>query len=35
LWFDLEAHLLHPGFDIRSYTSEILGTVGEVKDEQV
>jgi hypothetical protein len=30
LWFDLEDHPLHPGFDIRSYTSEILGTVVEV-----
>jgi hypothetical protein len=27
LWFDLEYHPLHPGFDIRSYTSRVLGNV--------
>jgi hypothetical protein len=27
LWFDLQVHDLHPGFDIRSYMSTVLGTV--------
>jgi hypothetical protein len=27
LWTDLQSHKLHPGFDIRSYMSTILGTV--------
>jgi hypothetical protein len=35
LWFDLENHPLHPGFDIRSYTSRVLGTVIRVEDEQI
>jgi len=33
LWFDLETHRLHPGFDIRSYMSAVLGTVIEVPNE--
>lgn len=33
LWFDLETHKLHPGFDIRSYMSTVLGTVVEVPDD--
>lgn len=33
LWFDLETHKLHPGFDIRSYMSAVLGTVIEVPDD--
>lgn len=32
LWSDLQSHKLHPGFDIRSYMSVILGTVIEVRD---
>jgi hypothetical protein len=32
LWTDLQSHKLHPGFDIRSYMSTILGTVIEVRD---
>lgn len=32
LWSDLETHNLHPGFDIRSYMSMILGSVIEVPD---
>lgn len=32
LWSDLQSHKLHPGFDIRSYMSTILGTVIEVRD---
>lgn len=32
LWFDLETHQLHPGFNIRSYMSTVLGTVIEVPD---
>lgn len=32
LWFDLETHKLHPGFNIRSYMSPVLGTVIEVPD---
>mgnify|MGYP003603923426 CR=1 FL=1 len=35
LWFDLQTHKLHPGFDIRSYMSTVLGTVIEVRDEHV
>ena len=35
LWFDLENHPLHPGFDIRSYTSRVLGTVMNVNNEQI
>jgi hypothetical protein len=27
MWFDLQVHNLHPGFDIRSYMSTVLGTV--------
>jgi hypothetical protein len=27
LWSDLEVHKLHPGFDIRSYMSTVLGSV--------
>jgi hypothetical protein len=33
LWFDLQTHKLHPGFDIRSYMSTVLGTVIEVPDD--
>ena len=32
LWCDLETHKLHPGFDIRSYMSMVLGTVIPVSD---
>ena len=32
LWFDMQSHKLHPGFDIRSYMSTVLGTVIEVRD---
>jgi hypothetical protein len=35
LWFDLQDHKLHPGFDIRSYMSTVLGTVIEVPNELV
>lgn len=35
LWFDLETHKLHPGFDIRSYMSTVLGTVIEVPDDLI
>jgi hypothetical protein len=35
LWSDLETHELHPGFDIRSYMSAVLGTVIPVSDEIV
>ena len=35
LWCDLETHKLHPGFDIRSYMSMVLGTVIPVSDEIV
>ena len=35
LWIDLETHKLHPGFDIRSYMSTVLGTVIEVTDDFV
>ena len=33
LWVDLDHHSLHPGFDIRSYMSTVLGTVIEVPNE--
>lgn len=35
LWFDLGTHSLHPGFDIRSYMSTVLGTVIEVPNELI
>lgn len=35
LWSDLQDHNLHPGFDIRSYMSTVLGTVIEVPNELV
>ena len=35
LWFDLDHHKLHPGFDIRSYMSTVLGTVIEVTNEML
>jgi hypothetical protein len=35
LWFDLESHTLHPGFDIRSYMSAVLGSVIEVPNDLV
>lgn len=35
LWFDLQTHKLHPGFDIRSYMSAVLDTVIEVRDEHL
>jgi len=35
LWVDLETHERHPGFDIRSYMSTVLGTVIEVPNELV
>ena len=35
LWFDLQTHRLHPGFDIRSYMSTVLGTVIELLDEDL
>lgn len=35
LWFDLETHKLHPGFDIRSYMSTILSMIIEVPDEMI
>jgi len=35
LWFDLQDHKLHPGFDIRSYMSTVLGTVIQVEHEHV
>jgi hypothetical protein len=35
LWADLEQHNLHPGFDIRSYMSTVLGNVIEVPNEFV
>jgi hypothetical protein len=35
LWFDLENHKLHPGFDIRSYASGVLGTVIRVPPEAI
>ena len=33
LWSDLEHHKLHPGFDIRSYMSTVLGSMIEVADD--
>jgi hypothetical protein len=33
LWSDLEHHKLHPGFDIRSYMSTVLGSMIEVGDD--
>jgi len=33
LWSDLEYHKLYPGFDIRSYTSTVLGSMIEVGDD--
>ncbi len=35
LWFDLQTHQLHPGFDIRSYMSAVLDTVIEVGDDLI
>ncbi len=35
LWFDLETHKLHPGFEIRSYMSAVLGTVLEVPNDLI
>ncbi len=35
LWLDLETHSLHPGFDIRSYMSTVLGTVIEVPNDLI
>ena len=35
LWFDLETHKLHPGYDIRSYTSAVLGTILPVEDKHI
>ena len=35
MWFDLENHPLHPGFDIRSYTSRVLGSLVRVDNEHV
>lgn len=35
LWFDLEEHHLHPGFDIRSYMSAVLDTAIEVSNEDL
>jgi hypothetical protein len=35
LWFDLQDHKLHPGFDIRSYMSTVLGTVIQVEDKHI
>ncbi len=35
LWFDLENHTLHPGFDIRSYMSTVLGTAIEAPNELI
>jgi Domain of unknown function (DUF6602) len=35
LWFDLEFHALHPGFDIRSYVSGVLGSVVKINDEHL
>ena len=32
LWFDLQAHNMHPGFDIRSYMSNSLGSIIELPD---
>lgn len=33
LWFDLQAHNIHPGFDIRSYMSDSLGSVIELPND--
>jgi hypothetical protein len=35
LWDDLQMHHLHPGFDIRSYMSEILGSMREIPQDVV
>lgn len=35
LWFDLQSHKLHPGFDIRSYMSSIMDAVIEVPNDLV
>ncbi len=35
LWFDLENHKLHPGFDIRSYTSKVLSSILVIEDEHI
>lgn len=35
LWSDLEQHQLHPGFDVRSYMSEVLASMIRVEPEQV
>jgi hypothetical protein len=35
LWFDLEFHQMHPGFDIRSYVSEVMGEIIKVEDEHL
>ena len=35
LWFDLQTHKLHPGFDIRSYMSTVLGTAIEVPNDTI
>lgn len=35
LWFDLQTHKLHPGFDIQSYMSAVLDSVIEVRDEHL
>jgi hypothetical protein len=35
LWCDLDSHSLHPGFDIRSYMSMVLGTVISVSNEML
>jgi hypothetical protein len=33
LWGDLQNHKLHPGFDIRSYVSTVLGSMIQVGDD--
>ncbi|OBS32838.1 DUF6602 domain-containing protein [Pseudomonas syringae] len=35
LWDDLQTHKLHPGFDIRSYMSSVLGTVIDVPEHMI
>lgn len=35
LWFDLQTHRLHPGFDIRSYMSTVMDSVIEVPNELI
>ncbi len=35
LWCDLDQHQMHPGFDIRSYMSDVLGSMIRVEPEQV